>query len=63
MALSPMKVERDYGSVVIDDAILAGIYEYEKYEALHGFDLYESNMPKSSKYVLLLDKDGYLTRK
>ena len=62
-AVSPMKVVRDYSeekySVIVD---------YEPYDmkeeddVIHDFNLYESNMPKSSKYVLLLDKDGFVTR-
>ena len=62
-AVSPMKVVRDYSeekySVIVD---------YEPYDmkeeddVIHDFNLYEANMPKSSKYVLLLDKDGFVTR-
>ena len=66
MALSPMTVVRD-GIIEDDDVIEDVCFEplsvNEKYEVLHSFDFYESNMPKSSKYELLLDKDGYLTRK
>ncbi len=63
-AVSPMKVVRDYYDCkyeIMEDIKLTDIDE--KYDVIHDFNLYESNMPKSSKYVLLLDKDGYLTRK
>ena len=63
-AVYPMRFARDYNE---DNTRYVDYYVptdvNEKYDVLHYFNLYESNMPKSSKYVLLLDKDGYLTRK
>ena len=62
-ALYPMKIVRDYRKNkydVVVDFILNDADE--KYDVIHDFNLYEANMPKSSKYVLLLDKDGFVTR-
>lgn len=61
-AVSPIKVFRDYTgpSGVLEDTAPTDIDE--KYDVIHDFNLYESNMPKSSKYVLILDKDGFVTR-
>ena len=61
-AVSPIKVFRDYTgpSGVLEDTAPTDIDE--KYDVIHDFNLYETNMPKSSKYVLKLDKDGFVTR-
>ena len=63
-AVSPMKVVRDYYGENNRVYVYKDPYDMkEEDDVIHDFNLYESNMPKSSKYVLLLDKDGYLTRK
>ena len=62
-AFSPIRVLRDCSDNckgVVGDAFPSDIDE--KYDVIHDFNLYESNMPKSSKYVLKLDKDGFVTR-
>ena len=66
-ALSPMTVDCFRYEVVQRDLTVLDSIEFcdvdEKDDVLHNFNLYESRMPQSSKYMLILDKDGYLTRK
>lgn len=63
-AVSPVKVVRDYYGENNRVYVYNDPYDLKEDEdVLHEFNLYESQMPKSSKYELFLDENGYLVRK